>query len=145
MGVAVGLGDGIGLDSQAATSRTKASATGNVLSQGNLKFRIRMMPVPTGRFHSKGCSISRDHYVENRTGVQCRRHNAYHYTLKEAKKAVCQKGLGVRVKGRAEVAERLTRCVQGAVSHEDVWVQIPPSAPALALEDGIQSTIIMCL
>ena len=30
---------------------------------------------------------------------------------------------------RAEVAKRQTRCVQGAVSIKDVWVQIPPSAP----------------
>ena len=33
---------------------------------------------------------------------------------------------------RAEVAKRQTRCVQGAVSFMDVWVQIPPSAPALS-------------
>ena len=36
---------------------------------------------------------------------------------------------------RAEVAKRQTRCVQGAVSFMDVWVQIPPSAPALSRMD----------
>ena len=31
------------------------------------------------------------------------------------------------------MAKRQTRCVQGAVSIMDVWVQIPPSAPLTAL------------
>ncbi|GEM_PF-3349523 len=31
----------------------------------------------------------------------------------------------------AEVAEWQTRCVQGAVSETDMWVQLPPSAPIL--------------
>ena len=53
---------------------------------------------------------------------------------------------------RAEVAERQTRCVQGAVSHEDVWVQIPPSAPTLVrlasaveIADGVKSAMKMRL
>ena len=56
------------------------------------------------------------------------------------------------MKKRAEVAERQTRCVQGAVSQKDVWVQIPPSAPTLGrpasvveIADGIASATIVRL
>ena len=56
------------------------------------------------------------------------------------------------MKKRAEVAERQTRCVQGAVSQKDVWVQIPPSAPTLEgsalvveIADGKASATIMRL